>query len=407
MRLAVRNHRALIQAIGAAASLLFAFVPVGRCVAAEPLAAPRVDGALSTLESGASKLLSLCLRPPARTVRGGASDGGQAQAPSTLATIQCSRAFICQAVERQIDTRGPFIDEILGTRLVGDARTVGEIELELETRADRLIATIVFSGTIGMQTRGTNGPIVLESVGQTHFRATKRIVASGSALVIEPAVVGAETSCTTERLESTLPGFRGRIAERIAWRQVHETQAEVDAIAARHAEARLARALDDEFDHLATRGLKDVYAHVSRLLAGDGPAPRLRFCLTRTHLRICVEQGGAAAGMALEQAATSAEDGLDCDVSARLHRVLVQRALADGELSKLVPLLVSQLMPNPSTVRQAGRGPLAAQTSVNWSPDGDWLLLRYKAPPRAPHAALPTGRPSVAPQTPLAGVGRE
>ena len=135
----------------------------------------------------------------------------------------------------------PVVDEILGTRLSGRARTLGATELLLDTRPDRLIATVVFAGKIDMRTQGTNGPVVLHSTGQTHFQATKRIVITQSGMTFEPAKATAETSCTTERVEPSLPGLRGRIAERIAWRQIAETQADVDRIAAQHAEQRIAR----------------------------------------------------------------------------------------------------------------------------------------------------------------------
>ena len=292
-----------------------------------------------------------------------------------------------------------MVDEILGTRLVGRAHTLGEIELELETRPNRLIATIVFSGTIDMQTRGTNGPVVLENTGQTRFQVKKRILVSGDELVVEPSVAVAETSCTTEHLESTLPGLRGRIAERIAWRRVHETQAEADAIAARHCEARLARELDNHFAQLAADGLKQVYRQISRLVAAGGSAPRLRFASTRTHLRIDVEQGPAS-GMPAEPTLAAAAE--DCDLSARVHRSLVERALADAELRNLVPLLLSHVVPPAAQVRPVGSAAALASIKVNWSPDGNWLLVRCKAP-QAPQPVSPSHVPAAGAGLPLAG----
>jgi hypothetical protein len=370
-------------------------------------AAPLVDGALSRLESGASRLLGLWSQPPTSpAISAPADDSTSAsELPTTLISIRLAHALVRQGFERQIDMESPVVDEILGTRLSGRARTLGATKLLLETQSDRIIATIVFSGTINMKTRGTNGPVVLHSTGQTNFQATKRIIVSDCGMTIEPAQATAETSCTTDRVEGSLPGLRGRIAERLAWRQVGETQMQVDDIAARHAEDQLERELNSEVDRAVALGAKDLHRHLVRLVALEGQTPRLRFTSTPSHLQISVESGRPSPD-AVEQVLTAAAED-DFDISARIHRVVVQRALADADFRKLLPLLVSQFLP-----AQTGRGqttaiPVGVSTArptMSWSSDGNWMLIQYKAPSSAPQPAVSADSRPVAEQLPLAGV---
>ena len=309
-----------------------------------------------------------------------AGESQPAELPSTLVHVRVSGEYLRQFIERQIEKDHPVVDEILGTALKGQSHTTAQVKLALEPNPAEAVLLIVSRGTIEMTTRGVNGPIVLHSSGETHFQAKKKLVFDRRGITSKPAVAIAETTLTTRSLESTLPGIRGRVAERIGWKQVGETRGEAEAIAAQHAQIQIARCLDEEVDQALATLRQTISEQLAGLAPGPDGAPRaVRFATTSSHIHFAIDRGNSTDKTWLEDPADR-----DADVLARVHRVVVREAIRDPRLSKLLPLLVSQLA-DPSGAVGANLQPV-----VSWSPDRQWLVVKVKQARGSREVAMPT-----------------
>jgi hypothetical protein len=361
--------------------------------AADPALLPLFARGVEALQANGGSLNPLqALTGTLNTSNVSPAEAGRAfEPPKRLVHVRISRDYLRQFIERKFEKDDAVIDEILGTALKGKAHTTAQVKLSLEPSPARAVLVIVSTGTIDMTTRGVNGPVILHSNGETHFEAKKTIVFDRTGIVSRPAVAIAETTLTTRGLESTLPGMRGRLVERIGWKQVAETRGEAESIAAEHAQVQIARCLDEEVDHALVAIRQLATEQLAGLPSSADGTPRVaRFATTRSHLHFAIDHGAAS-----DQSWDDLAAG-EVAIMARIHRIAVQEAVRNPRFAKLLPLLVSQL-PDART-----GGPAGSQPAVSWSPDGQWLLVQVKACDQTPErsalpleAKLPVGPPAL------------
>ena len=142
--------------------------------------------------------------------------------PANLVYLRVSREFLENYVERAVHQNLPVRDCILGTKIIGEASTSGKTVVVLQPSDGQAVADVDFSGTVHARSRGLRAPVILHSIADTRFRARKRIVMGNPGLTVAPAKCSATTRSMTMRIDSYLPGLRGRLAERLAWRRVAE-----------------------------------------------------------------------------------------------------------------------------------------------------------------------------------------
>lgn len=131
-------------------------------------------------------------------------------------------------------------EEILGTTIIGKARTTGTPVVKLIESPDRAKFQIVLNGTTVARTTGYNGPAIVYSRSVTNFIATKVVVFEpGKGFSGQPVKVTARTQTTIEGIDSTRGGIIGRIVRRRAAGIEAGQHAQVEYLAARRAEQRI------------------------------------------------------------------------------------------------------------------------------------------------------------------------
>lgn len=322
--------------------------------------------------------------------------------PARLVHIRVSRRLLEQNIERAVVRDHAVVDNILGTSLHGYAQTVATTTLNLGDNPNQAVFDIVFAGTVNTQTRGVNGPVVLHGSATTPFYATKRLMLSAEGMRMSPTVTQARTASVTHDIETTLPGLRGRIAERVAWRRSAERRSEADDIASQHAAARIR----DEFDkevQLTVARIEKVLIEGTRDLPTEfaGGRPSIHFSSTAKHLDIVMHRPQATA----EEIAVvpPAIDG-DPSLAVRAHRVVVRHALSTTRLKQMVQTLLTGLRSDPTVKTIKTAAPEAVAIELKWSPDRNWLLLDHidvqsarKAPKRV---QLPVAQAAAAMELP-------
>jgi hypothetical protein len=295
--------------------------------------------------------------------------------PARLVHIRVSRRLLEQNIERAVVREHAIVDNILGTSIRGQARTVATATLKLEDNPNRAVFDVVFAGTVHSQTRGVNGPVVLHGSAQTPFYAIKQLTLDAEGLRLSPTATRARTTSVTTDIDTLLPGMRGQIAERIAWRRSAELRSEADAIASQHAAAQIRAEFDKEVQ-LAVARMEKILIEGTRDLPMEfeNGRPSIRFSSTATHMDIVMLRPEATAEeLAL---APPAIDG-DPALAIRAHRVVVRHALGSTRLKKMVQTLQGGLRSDPMarTVKTAASEAVAIE--LKWSPDRNWLIVDH------------------------------
>ena len=323
--------------------------------------------------------------------------------PANLVYVQVSRRLLADYVERTVDRDTIVSDSILDTSITGTAHTQGKTDLVLDPDPNQAAAFLRFSGTIQSNTVGYNGPAILHSSSQTSFLAQKQLTLDSSGLHLQATVAKASTSSSTNGIEISLPGLRGRIGERVAWRRVNETRGQADAIAARHVEARIEAAVDQQINS----ALSKVHGTLATLLPRlpfdrDRAPPRVQFSTTGEHLVVVMYRPEATEA---ERKAQPPPIEGDPDIAARVHRTAFRRAMGDPDiLSSLAPMLANMLknraVPEGRTAAIIGVKTPAEELGYDlmWSPDRQWLTLDYSQKRTVPPEVSPPS--SIQPSTP-------
>ncbi len=298
--------------------------------------------------------------------------------PARLVHIRISRRLLEQHIERTVLREHAIVDNILGTSIRGQARTVATTTLKLADNPNQAVFDVVLAGTVYSQTRGVNGPVVLHGSAQTPFHATKRLTLDAEGLRLSLTVTRARTTSVTTDIDTQLPGLRGQIAERIAWRRSAELRSEADAIASQHAAAQIRAEFDKEVQ-LAVARMEKILIEVARDLPMEfeNRRPGIHFSSTATHMDIVMHRPQATA----EEIALAPPviDG-DPALAIRAHRLVVRHALGSTRLKKMVQTLQGGLRSDPmartvKTVKTAA--PEAVAIELKWSPDRNWLIVDH------------------------------
>jgi len=317
--------------------------------------------------------------------------GQERKRPANVAYVRLAQKFLREQLARSIQRQDSASDDILGTRFTGKALTRGNVDVVLKPGRDKIVAEIVFAGTVKSQMLGYNGPVTLHNTIDTDFRSTKELVVTTHGIKLAPAVSNAKGKSTTSRIDSTLPGLRGRIARRIAWRRAGETRDQVDAIASQHTAVKISKAFDAETENSLLAVREEWNKHFSllpQLQLGDQPQIQLRS--TPEYLEVVLVRLEATD---VERKLLPPAAQKDSLISARVHRSMLGGRLNELAVGQLMaPLLAEQV--KHSGEKKAKNVVLDAESTrvfeVTWSADQDWLQLEYK--PAEPSKLLTTAR---------------
>lgn len=306
-----------------------------------------------------------------------AKTGATEEAPNELVFIRVSREYLSETLKRAVERDTEVNDVILETRLTGSSHTSGTSDVVLIEDANRAVAEIRFTGTVHSKTVGRNGPATLQSTSSSTFVARKQFILDERGLTVMPAVVAANSCSNTHDIRTSLPGLRGRVAEKVAWRRSGEMRAEADQIAARHVEERIAREFDDYANPRLEKVRGKLLANVGQLPAADDGEPmKLSFQSTPTHIQIVALRGNATA---VAKVVPPAIEG-NPKVAVHVHRAIVGRVLSDPAVRESITMLVSQMMTSPLQPGTVQAKPELPKYQMHWTDDKSWMVFEYNPP---------------------------
>ncbi len=235
--------------------------------------------------------------------------------PNTF--VEVNEAVLARLVAEPVSDVGPVTDCILGTNISGTGYTSGTVRAETRPSDDGAMIVFVIEGTTHSDTVGYNGPVVIRSDGTTHFTATKQVKFTDETFWNYPATSSAKTSTTTRSVKKKGGGLGSRIIEGIAKQRVAEQKGQANAIAADHAEVRIANSLDEDLLPRLRTARKNYEQEFQKPLARVNSKPNLlHFSSTSDHL-LATARVNSTGELAADSPAPSA--GESGDVVAKLH----------------------------------------------------------------------------------------
>jgi hypothetical protein len=233
------------------------------------------------------------------------------------ALVEVDARLLARLVAEPVDDVGPVTDCILGTSITGTGYTRGVVRAETKPSSDGAAVLFVIEGTTDSNTVGINGPVAIRSDGTTTFRATKQVTFTDETFWNYPAVASATTNSVTRSVKKRGGGLGSRIIESIARDRVAQQKPQADAIAADHAEARIARSLDDQMLPRLRKARGQYEREFQTPLARVNAKPNLlKFSSTSQHL-LATARVNATGELAADSPPPAVEHA--GDVTLRLH----------------------------------------------------------------------------------------
>ena len=243
---------------------------------------------------------------------------------------QASARFIRAAMRRDIDETEPVRDCILGTDIHATAHMVGELDIELGDAEDRALIHLLMSGAVESDAVGYNGPVRIYNTATTRIDARKTILVDAQHIRALSATSNATTSTTIHDIQSK----KGRqLVEKFAWKRAGRQKSQAECIAARHAEERVNRRVDDESDELVGRAEEAYQSKFRDPLTERKLFPEdLRISSTAAYVSLASLQAGP-----FDLSAPSEPPALagEPDLAVRVHESMVHN-LASGALAGML-----------------------------------------------------------------------
>jgi hypothetical protein len=253
------------------------------------------------------------------------------QAPELVAAVRSEfarpNAFINVATPliaagaKPVKRMEPVTDNILGTRIHGDAFTTGTVEIASISSDDKAVLQFRSQGNVESQNVGYNGPAVIRSTSHTNYTATKRVELSDKAFASHPASASATTDTDIHSIAKRGGGLGSRIVASQGWRRARESEWEAEEIAADHAEDRIERRFNEDVNKELREAREQYEKEYRDPLARRGALPgHIHFSSDADSLAVEATQASAGQLAAIGEP-PPAPDGHD--MTMRLHESAV------------------------------------------------------------------------------------
>jgi hypothetical protein len=253
------------------------------------------------------------------------------QAPELVAAVRREfarpNAFIDVATPliaagaEPVNRMEPVTDNILGTRIHGDAFTSGTVEVASIPSEDKAVLQFRSRGHVDSQNVGYNGPAVIRSTSHTNFTATKRVELRDKAFASHPASASASTDTDIHSIAKRGGGLGSRIVSSQGWQRARQSQWQAEAIAADHAEDRIERRFNEDVNKELREARKRYEAEYRDPLVRRGQMPEhIRFSSDKDSISLEATQASGGQLAAVSEP-PPAPDGHD--LTMRLHESAV------------------------------------------------------------------------------------
>ncbi|NDC53520.1 MAG: hypothetical protein EBZ74_04335, partial [Planctomycetia bacterium] len=237
--------------------------------------------------------------------------------------LDVDESLLGAAVNRVVDERAPIDDTVLGTRVRGTGHTSGLVLLDFVPAADRAIVDIALDATNRSDTRGTQGPVTVHTLGTTKVDARKRIIVDDQRVAALPVEADASTDTRTAGI-GVNKRFGRNLIRRIASRKIAEMRPRAEAISERKVRERVRHQFDTQTAGAIAKAQSDYQAKFRQPLLERGWYPELLTISTSDSSLSVVARKALSDQIAAFTPAPDVDP--DAVMAARVHETLVNNA---------------------------------------------------------------------------------
>jgi len=237
--------------------------------------------------------------------------------------LEVDESLLANGVNRPVNDVSPINDTVLGTRVRGTGRTDGLVFLDFVPSTDRATVDIAFNATNHSDTKGSQGPVTVRTLGTTKLGARKRMLIDDQQIVALPIDAHASTDTRTAGI-GVNKKFGQRLIRKIASRKIAEMRPQVEAIAEGKALAKVREQFESQTADPIARASRDYQAKFRRPMMERGWYPEmLNLSTTQSRLQVTARKS-----LPDQIAAFTAPPAVDPDavLSARVHESMVNNS---------------------------------------------------------------------------------
>jgi hypothetical protein len=237
--------------------------------------------------------------------------------------VEVDEGLLAKAVNRPVNEVSPINDVVLGTRVRGIGRTSGFVRLDFIPSSNGAVVDIALDGTNEFDTKGSQGPVTVRTLGTTKVDARKRLIIDDKRITALPVEARTATDTRTAGI-GVNKKIGQRLIRRIASRKVAEMRPQAEAIAEGRTREKVREQFETETATAISRASRDYEARFRRPLMERGWYPEL-LQLSTGQSRLCVV---ARKSLPDQIAAFTPPPAIDPDavLSARLHESMANNA---------------------------------------------------------------------------------
>ena len=266
------------------------------------------------------------------------------QAPGVVAAIRGANSrpnihlevaedLLAPAVNRPVDQVQPVDDVVLGTRIRGTGHTTGNVRLDFVPSGEKAVFDIILGATNISHTRGTQGPVTVNSRGVTAIDARRRIFLDEFNVAAAPVEASADTNSTVTGLGINAR-FGKRLIRRIATKKIAESKAQAESIAEGKARDRIRTQFGEQTEPAVAQMRDQFQQKVRAPLQARGLYPEsFHMHTTDRHLRIVARKSLAGQLAAFSSPPAASADNI---ITAQIHESAVNNILEEKLGGKVV-----------------------------------------------------------------------
>ena len=247
--------------------------------------------------------------------------------------LEVAEDLLAPAVNRPVDQVQPVDDVVLGTRIRGTGHTTGTVRLDFVPSGEKAVFDIILGATNISHTRGTQGPVTVNSRGVTAIDARRRIFLDEFNVAAAPVEASADTNSTVTGL-----GINARIGKRlirrIATKKIAESKAQAESIAEGKARDRIRHQFGEQTEPAVAQMRDQFQQKVRGPLQARGLYPEsFHMHTTDRHLRIVARKSLAGQLAAFSSPPAASADNI---ITAQIHESAVNNILEEKLGGKVV-----------------------------------------------------------------------
>jgi hypothetical protein len=247
--------------------------------------------------------------------------------------LEIAEDLIAPAVNRPVDQVQPVDDVVLGTRIRGSGHTTGNVRLDFVPSNEKAVFDIVLDATNISHTRGTQGPVTVNSRGVTSIAARRRLFLDEFNVSAAPVEASANTNSTVTGMGINAR-FGKRLIRRIASKKIAESKAQAETVAEGKARDRIRRQFGEQTEPAISQMRQQFQEKVRGPLQARGLYPEsFHMHTTDRDLRIVARKSLANQLAAFSSPPAATPGNI---ITARVHESAVNNVLEEKLGGKVV-----------------------------------------------------------------------